>query len=155
MNASASALGTKLPPRQGELERIHAGNVERREAGGPAQQLEERSAVRGRHPAGTEGDVSFGLSRHVRHAVAIAHDRHTRARTLALSCLVGAAAEWSRLEVAANVLRGHVPAERGQTVVELRLIGRVAIEREAAVLAGRQDRPRCRRVVALRSGGFA
>ena len=82
-------------------------------------------------------------------AEAIADDREAGPRALALLSLHRCAAERGRLEETSNVARGDTAEERRQRVVELRLIGGVAIERKAAVLAGRQDRPRSGRVVAL------
>jgi len=115
-------------------------------------QLEQKSTVGCGDPAGAEGDVDLGLPDHMGDAEAVLHDRHTRTRSLPLARLVGREPERSGLEEPPQVPLSDVPAKRRQSVVELCLIGRVAIETDASVLPRREDAPRGRRrgIVAFR-----
>jgi hypothetical protein len=82
----------------------------------------------------------------VRHAPAIAFDDDTLAGTLHARGLA-VHAERRVLEAAAKILGLHAIEERRQALVQLRLVVRVPVEDEAAVLPGRQDVERHRRVV--------
>ena len=84
-------------------------------------------------------------------AEGVAGDRHAGPRALALVARSRRRAERRRLERPPDVTRGHVAEERRQRVVELRLVACVLVEREAPVLARRQDRPGGRRVVDVRA----
>ena len=85
-------------------------------------------------------------------AEGVTGDLHAPSRALALVARSRRSAEWRRLERAPDVPRGDVARERCQRVVERGLVSRVLVEREAAVLPRRQDRPRRRRVVDVRCG---
>ena len=143
------ARGERLP-RERKLERIEARHVERGDAGRPADELQQEPSVGCSHPAGAEGDVGLRLPRDVGDVEAVADDRDSGARTLALPRLVRSEAERRRLEVAADRGGGDISTQRGERVVPVRLVGRVAVERQAPVLARRQDRPGRCGVVALR-----
>ena len=67
-NASASALGTKLSTRQRKGQRIEAGDVERGDARGAADELEQHPAIGSGHPARAVRDVGLRLPGHVRDA---------------------------------------------------------------------------------------
>ena len=73
---------------------------------------------------------------HMRDAEAVTDDRHAGAADARASLHRGGAPERRGLEHAADVARRDVAEERRQRVVELRLVARVAVEREAAVLPG-------------------
>ena len=148
------ARGEALPGER-ELEGIETRYVEGREACRPAYPLQKDAAIGSRHPAGAVRDVGLGLSRHVRHAEGVAHDGDTRARPLTPAPSVRAETERRRFEVAAKVLRRHVPGEWSQSVVELRLVSRVPIEGQGSGLAWSQDRPGGRGVVAARARRLA
>ena len=153
-NASASRLGTKFLPENATSNGSSPGTSSAAIRAGPRSSCRSSAAIRRGHPARPERDVGLGLPRDVGNAEAVADDRHARraarSRVRARSL---PEPERGRLEVAADVARRHVAAERGQAVVERGLVARVAVEREAAVLAGRQDRPGGGRVVALRRRG--
>ena len=136
--------------RQRERQWIEPRHVERSDPRGAANELEEETAIGRRDPARSVGDVRLGLPVDVSDAEVVAHDLHARSRALALVSGERRRTERSRLEHAADVSRRDVAQERRQRVVELCLVARVLVERDAAVLSRRQDRPRRGRVVARR-----
>ena len=140
-NASASALGTNVRPERARASGSTPGHVERGDPRRAADELEQEPAIRRGDPARAECDVGLGLAGDVGDAEAVPHDRHAGARPLALPGLVRSEPERRGLEEAPQVPLGHGPAERGQPVVELRLVGRVPVEGEASVLARRKDAP--------------
>ena len=127
--------------RERECERVDPGDVERRDAGGPTELLEEQSAIRRGHPAGSEGDVRFGPPRDMCDTEAVADDRDPGARLLAQPSAVAPEPERRRLEVPPDVGCRDRAREGREPVVERRLIPRVAADRGAAALARREDRP--------------
>ena len=74
----------------------------------------------------------------MRHAPAVSLDDDALARTLHARGLA-VHAERRVLEAPAEILCPHAVEQRRQALVELRLVQRVPVEDEAAVLARRQD----------------
>ncbi len=139
-------------PGERKLDRVEPWDVERRDPRGATDQLQQQPAVGGGHPARAERDVGLGPPRDVCDAEGVTEDRHARAGALPPLRLLEPEPERRGLEVAAEVARGHVAAQRCQPVVERGLVTRVPVEREAPVLARREHRPGGRRVVPLRGG---
>ena len=86
----------------------------------------------------------------MRHAESVSGDRHAAPRTLTPVASNRRRAERGRLERAPDVTRGDGAGERRQRVVPRSLVARVLVERQAAVLPRRQNRPRGCGVVGLR-----
>ena len=144
--------GDECSPGEGQGERVETRHVER---GGPrrtADELEQKPAICRGDPAGAECDVGLGLARDVSDTEAVPHDRHAGARPLSLPGLVRPEPEPSRLEEAPRSRWVTAPRSWCQPVVELLLVGRVPVERQASVLSRRKNAPgrRRRRIVALR-----
>ena len=142
----ALGAGNERPAAERELDRADTGDVECGCARRPAKELQQEATVFNRHEACAVCDVRRRLARDVGNAPAIALDdeafpwpEHPRR--------LPAQPQRCVLEAPPEVFGSHAIEERCQAFVELGLVVRVPVEDEAAVLPGRQDVERQRRVI--------
>ena len=128
-----------MPPGERDREGVIAGRVDRREPPRRAQQLHQQAAVLGGDPAGGVEDRGPCLPVHVRDAEPVSDNGHATSRQRLDPAL---AAKTVRLEVLGDVAGRDLVPERRQGVVELRLVVRVRVELDAAVLTRGEDRVR-------------
>ena len=142
------ALGARQERRaaERELRGVDAGDVERGGTSGPANELEQEATVLDGYQTCAVGDIRGRPARDVGHTPPVALDDEACARPEYTRRL---ADESQRriLEAAPEVFGPHAVEERRQALVELRLVVRVPVEDEAAVLPGWQDIEGERRVI--------